>query len=276
MATLEVHDVHVPADVGSMPPPLSHPIKANDMLKRPLEVSSFQLNAGRSIVVVEPPTTTASVEHLHKKPKLQHQSVVSSDDDEAGDSSSISIAKKKKKLQMKYDPDVPMSREAATAWRREQRRKRNRESAAASRQRQRDRITELKAEVDQYKKAYEAVLVQIKALEGQNQQPQTHTTSVSSCLDSVSPGPISTIFVPASPNNVTFLDLNAGDGIVDKASSSAAPVSLEEQQHQQQPPFKMISRHAVKNHSPTFGGIATLCPESCLTAARLHSCTCLS
>lgn len=72
---------------------------------------------------------------------------------------------KTKKPQMKYDPDVPMNREEAAAWRREQRRKRNRESAAASRQRQRDRIIELEAEVEGWKSKFEDVMNRIRQLE---------------------------------------------------------------------------------------------------------------
>jgi len=70
-----------------------------------------------------------------------------------------------KKPQMKYDPDVPMSKEEAAAWRREQRRKRNRESAALSRQRQRDRIGDLEVEVDQWKTKVESIMERIKSLE---------------------------------------------------------------------------------------------------------------
>ena len=77
----------------------------------------------------------------------------------------ISQSKNGKKPQMKYDPDVPMTKEEAAAWRREQRRKRNRESAAASRQRQRDRIAELEVEVEDWKTHFEAILKKIKKLE---------------------------------------------------------------------------------------------------------------
>lgn len=73
--------------------------------------------------------------------------------------------KKTKKPQMKYDPDVPMTKEEAAVWRREQRRKRNRESAAASRQRQRDRITELEIEVDGWKQQYDTMMKKIEELE---------------------------------------------------------------------------------------------------------------
>jgi hypothetical protein len=72
---------------------------------------------------------------------------------------------KAKKPQLKYDPDVPMTKEEAAAWRREQRRKRNRESAAASRQRQRDRIVELEAEVEEWKTKFDEVMNRIRQLE---------------------------------------------------------------------------------------------------------------
>lgn len=72
---------------------------------------------------------------------------------------------KPKKPQMKYDPDVPMTKEEAAVWRREQRRKRNRESAAASRQRQRDRIAELEVEVEEWKTKFDEVMKRISQLE---------------------------------------------------------------------------------------------------------------
>ena len=71
----------------------------------------------------------------------------------------------KKKAQMRYDPEVPMSKEEAAAWRRDQRRKRNRESAAASRQRQRDRITVLEGEVEDWKAKFEAAMARLQKLE---------------------------------------------------------------------------------------------------------------
>jgi bZIP transcription factor len=70
-----------------------------------------------------------------------------------------------KKPQMKYDPEVPMTKEDAALWRREQRRKRNRESAAASRQRQRDRIDELEIELEGWKDKFDSIMDKIKQLE---------------------------------------------------------------------------------------------------------------
>jgi hypothetical protein len=83
---------------------------------------------------------------------------------------------KTKKPQMKYDPDVPMTKEGAAAWRREQRRKRNRESAAASRQRQRDRIVELEAEVEGWKSKFDGVMKRIRQLEEAQKQQQNCTS----------------------------------------------------------------------------------------------------
>jgi len=71
----------------------------------------------------------------------------------------------KKKPQNKYEPDVPMTKEEAAAWRREQRRMRNRESAAASRQKQRDRIAELETELGGWKAKFSAVMDRLTAAE---------------------------------------------------------------------------------------------------------------
>lgn len=81
--------------------------------------------------------------------------------------------KNSKKPQMKYEPDIPMTKEEAAVWRREQRRKRNRESAAASRQRQRDRITELEVEVDGWKVKYSNSLDKIREMEKELGLPST-------------------------------------------------------------------------------------------------------
>mmetsp|Transcript_10205 Transcript_10205/g.22641 ORF Transcript_10205/g.22641 Transcript_10205/m.22641 type:complete len:295 (-) Transcript_10205:563-1447(-) len=67
--------------------------------------------------------------------------------------------------QKRYDPDVPMSKEHAAEWRREQRRKRNRESAAASRKKTRDRITDLESIVMEMQRSYEAVVKRLRKYE---------------------------------------------------------------------------------------------------------------
>ena len=63
-----------------------------------------------------------------------------------------------KKTQVTYNPDIPMTKEQLTSWRREMRRVRNRESAAASRRKVRDRIEELEHEVEVWKRRYREVV----------------------------------------------------------------------------------------------------------------------
>lgn len=79
----------------------------------------------------------------------------------------------KKKTQIRYDPDVPMSKEQLAAWRREARRVRNRESAAASRQRIRNRISELEDEVNNWKSKYTEAMQRLQLLENASVNPTT-------------------------------------------------------------------------------------------------------
>ena len=82
-----------------------------------------------------------------------------------GSNSNAGDANKKKKTQIRYDPEVPMSKDQLAAWRREARRVRNRESAAASRQRIRNRISELEDEVGEWKSKYNHAMQRLEALE---------------------------------------------------------------------------------------------------------------
>jgi hypothetical protein len=161
------------------------------------------------------------------------------DEDEEGNrTSTTSILCNKKQPQRKYDPDVPMSREAAALWRREQRRKRNRESAAASRQRQRDRISELEIEVHDYETRYREVMVRIQALE----EELTHMTT-DDLIDSLpTVSPISTITSASfPPSSSTSLSTGKDLGDID-----ATVVSDSESEKEPEPTYqsKMISRQA--------------------------------
>lgn len=105
-----------------------------------------------------------------------------------------------KRPQMRYEPDVPMTKEQAAVWRREQRRKRNRESAAASRQRQRDRITELEQEVDEWKDRFQAAMERLSKLEALHGVTTTEPDVVTSAPDSVAVSPCpSPDLTPVSP-----------------------------------------------------------------------------
>lgn len=109
-------------------------------------------------------TTSASADN---DDIIANQAAKSSNNYDSGggdDSESDSISKNKK-TQIRYDPEVPMSKEQLAAWRREARRVRNRESAAASRQRIRSRISELEDEVSEWKSKYGEAMQRLEALE---------------------------------------------------------------------------------------------------------------
>jgi hypothetical protein len=159
--------------------------------------------------------------------------------------------KSAKKPQMKYDPDEPMSKDEAAAWRREQRRKRNRESAAASRQRQRDRITELEGELGGWKSKFDLIMEKITQLEDiaakkQANPEQSHSLMMES-LKFVSP--------PTSPGHSCRdshdqeISPIVSSSLVDTAKVTPSiginQISDNEEQQQQQSD-KMISRQAVK------------------------------
>jgi bZIP transcription factor len=130
----------------------------------------FILASQRNATALPDDTQSSSSTCAEKMTKKRRQSEYSSssatdsDSDSSSDSPSQETKTRKieKKTQIKYDPDVPMTKDEETAWRREQRRKRNRESAAASRQRQRDRISELEVEIEQREIQYRTILERIR------------------------------------------------------------------------------------------------------------------
>ncbi len=105
-------------------------------------------------------TADASSNGAEKKPPKKRKMTDSRKNGKKGEDAS-----KSKKTQIRYDPDVPMSKDQLAAWRREARRVRNRESAAASRQRIRNRISELEDEVGEWKTKYSQAIQRLEALE---------------------------------------------------------------------------------------------------------------
>eukprot|EP00586_Coscinodiscus_wailesii_P023726 CAMPEP_0172499836 /NCGR_PEP_ID=MMETSP1066-20121228/131645_1 /TAXON_ID=671091 /ORGANISM="Coscinodiscus wailesii, Strain CCMP2513" /LENGTH=188 /DNA_ID=CAMNT_0013273793 /DNA_START=74 /DNA_END=640 /DNA_ORIENTATION=+ len=85
---------------------------------------------------------------------------------------------KKQRSQMRYEPDIPMSKEETAAWRREARRVRNRESAAASRRKTRDRIAQLESEVQDWKEKYLAALQRLKEIESSSVKENSKTRAL--------------------------------------------------------------------------------------------------
>jgi hypothetical protein len=118
---------------------------------------------------VSPPTETLSVDGMATASENFAAAAAATTSSAPAPVVTAIVANKKlmssKKPQMKYDPEVPMTKEQAAVWRREQRRKRNRESAAMSRQRQRDRIADLEIVVDEWKIKVGSVMDRIKKLE---------------------------------------------------------------------------------------------------------------
>ena len=124
--------------------------------------------------VASPPTTAAgsAAPQEDKTNKRKAPAVKNNQEDEVEQKTKVpkqrgsaSTEGGKKKTQIRYDPDVPMSKEQLAAWRREARRVRNRESAAASRQRIRNRITELEDEVADWKSKYAQAMERLQTLE---------------------------------------------------------------------------------------------------------------
>jgi hypothetical protein len=79
---------------------------------------------------------------------------------------------KSRKTQITYNPDITMTKEQLTAWRREMRRVRNRESAAASRRKVRDRIDELEDEVEIWKGRYQEVMARLGQTDGEKEEEE--------------------------------------------------------------------------------------------------------
>jgi hypothetical protein len=118
--------------------------------KRDGEIGPLAANGSEeSIPVKKRKSSKIKVEGDEGSPHelLDNNELDEDEEDEDPNDSSV----ENKKAQIRYDPDIPMSKEQLAAWRREARRVRNRESAAASRQRIRDRITELEIERDEWK-----------------------------------------------------------------------------------------------------------------------------
>lgn len=115
--------------------------------------------------VASPPPPAAAASKPHPPPPLTAAAIAAANDTAAvqafAAAASLNNAKSNKKTQITYNPDIPMTKEQLTAWRREMRRVRNRESAAASRRKVRDRIEELEEEVDVWKRRYQEVMARL-------------------------------------------------------------------------------------------------------------------
>jgi hypothetical protein len=150
-----------------------------------------------------------------------------------------------KKPQMKYDPDVPMTKDDAAAWRREQRRKRNRESAAASRQRQRDRIAELEIEVGDWKDKYDEMMSKIRKLEDITGSSQTAEFVPTTRAETPAPE-TQTVTPRASPTIQSSFSV----ALPGEVSPQADDQVVSEEEEQELHPTKMTSRPAQSKAHP--------------------------
>jgi hypothetical protein len=132
-----------------------------------------------STSAAQPPTSAA--QQPSASASITSDASVDDNNDQSGQSKKRDIDASEetdKKTQIRYDPEVPMSKEQLAVWRREARRVRNRESAAASRQRIRSRITELEEEIEGWKSKYSQAmerLDQLKQVEGDSAKEETST-----------------------------------------------------------------------------------------------------
>lgn len=163
--------------------------------------------------------------------------------DESSDSdveSKTTSSKGGKKPQMKYDPDVPMTKDEAAAWRREQRRKRNRESAAASRQRQRDRIAELEIEMGGWKDKYNEMMSKIRKLEEATGSSKTAEFVPTSRAETPVPEALTVVTPRSSPT----IDSSFSVALTGEVSPEPSDQVVSEEEEQELHPTKMTSRPA--------------------------------
>lgn len=155
-----------------------------------------------------------------------------------------------KKPQMKYDPDVPMTKNEAALWRREQRRQRNRLSAAQSRERQRNRISELENELDQWKDKYAAVQAKIDSLMAQ-QQASTVSDDDARATSPIPSTISSRVIIAPSGSPTSCLSMMVVNPSQDDKFDIIMSLSYDdlESAADNTPPFKpkMISRPAVSS-----------------------------
>eukprot|EP00545_Synedropsis_sp_CCMP1620_P001008 CAMPEP_0119030786 /NCGR_PEP_ID=MMETSP1176-20130426/41207_1 /TAXON_ID=265551 /ORGANISM="Synedropsis recta cf, Strain CCMP1620" /LENGTH=313 /DNA_ID=CAMNT_0006987163 /DNA_START=105 /DNA_END=1046 /DNA_ORIENTATION=- len=225
--------------------------------RREILVSQRQPTITTSTITSTTATTTTSTATpvVVMIPDVTISAVAISDTDEPD-------PKRTKKPQMKYDPEVPMTKEEAAVWRREQRRKRNRESAAASRQRQRDRISELEDEVDDWKGQYDVLMQRLASMEEQTTTANKVTIDLIDSLPSLICSPSSFSSTTNTSTIQTTITLPSTAGQEQDSATVVSDSESSEEDH------KMISRPAVKITGPPIDSMllpVSLCPDPCLS-----------
>lgn len=193
------------------------------------------------------PETVSSASSTSESVPTTKKRRVSTDEslDSDVESKTTVTSKGGKKPQMKYDPDVPMTKDDAAAWRREQRRKRNRESAAASRQRQRDRIAELEIEVGDWKDKYDEMMSKIRKLEDITGSSKTAEFVPTTRAETPAPE-TQTVTPRASPTIQSSFSV----ALTGEVSPQADDQVVSEEEEQELHPTKMTSRPAQSKAHP--------------------------
>lgn len=197
-------DAVLPSSSGPVPPPTLPPPAVGTTLPGGAGSKPLACLSGTSIplIMIKARVTKRPAKGATKKPE--------------GTSSSKS---RRGVVQIRYDPDVPMSKEEAAEWRREQRRVRNRESAAASRQKTRDRISELEGVVAGIQAKYEAALIRLRKYEP-DATFQNLSDPVGRC-NSVSPTSAPLACLPDDSANLSSAEDSIGIEMSSSSSSSA-------------------------------------------------------
>lgn len=212
--------------------------------KRRREILAAQRNANAvPDTAISSCTTRADV--ILKKRRILSDCSTSDSDSECSSDTPSKEEKGEKKCQMKYDPDVPMTKDQAAAWRREQRRKRNRDSAAASRQRQRGRISELEDELSQLKARYEGVLNKIRNQSVDSTINDQDVVTAPQCPTSGTADIIVNCVSPRLSPSSSFSSVVPQCGYFGEGNRSICPLGDLEQPVESSLPTNMISRPAV-------------------------------
>lgn len=198
-----------------------------------------QRKAGASSIALAGSVSVRGTDMLPPKKRIAACVEASSGEDTFESKSSPAPQKRKvnSSTQMRYEPKIPMSKDEASAWRREQRRVRNRESAAASRAKIRGRIGELENEVNEWKMKYKDSMARILDLEsalrkaahktrntGSSQGAQTFMISpdTSPALSPLIAAPS----IPRSSSSIVFSDEESKDPIMCSGQGQEAEQQL--------------------------------------------------
>jgi hypothetical protein len=122
---------------------------------------------GSSLDLTRPLSPALARKRRREARRRSHDSLSSTISSQSVDNASVVGRRdsyQQRNTQVRYSPNVAMTEEELAAWRRDQRRIRNRDSAAMTRQRTRELIVSLQNDVEEWKKKYEKLEDENRAL----------------------------------------------------------------------------------------------------------------